>query len=93
MAASDQLSNLRARAKEAEDRVAAAQGKAKADLEQDVKRPAFGWRGRRFMEVLLRHRPPSISRKGAAFRPKQRSLLRRPGSFEGLVPIPEDLTP
>ena len=37
MAASDQLSKLRARAKEAEDRVAAAQGKAKADLEQDVK--------------------------------------------------------
>ena len=37
MAASDQLSKLSARAKEAEDRVAAAQGKAKADLEQDVK--------------------------------------------------------
>jgi hypothetical protein len=37
MAASDQLSKLRARAQEAEDRVAAAQGKAKADLEQDVK--------------------------------------------------------
>jgi hypothetical protein len=37
MAASDQLSKLRARAKEAEDRVAAAQGKGKADLEQDVK--------------------------------------------------------
>ena len=37
MAASDQLSKLRARAKEAEDRVAAAQGKAKADLERDVR--------------------------------------------------------
>jgi hypothetical protein len=36
MAASDQLSKLAARAKEAEDRIAAAQGKAKADLEQDV---------------------------------------------------------
>ena len=38
MAASDQLNKLRARAKEAEERVAAAQGKARADLEQDVKR-------------------------------------------------------
>src|SRR5688572_32856635 len=38
MAASDQLNKLRTRAKEAEERVAAAQGKARADLEQDVKR-------------------------------------------------------
>ena len=37
MALSDQLSKLAARAKEAEDRSAAAQKKAKADLEQDVK--------------------------------------------------------
>jgi aspartate oxidase len=37
MALSDQLSKLAARAKEAEDRTAAAQKKAKADLEQDVK--------------------------------------------------------
>jgi hypothetical protein len=36
MAAADQLTKLAARAKEAEDRAAAAQGKAKADLEQDV---------------------------------------------------------
>jgi hypothetical protein len=36
MAASDQLAKLAARAKEAEDRAAAARGKAKADLEQDV---------------------------------------------------------
>jgi hypothetical protein len=36
MAASDELTKLAARAKEAEDRAAAAQGKAKADLEQDV---------------------------------------------------------
>jgi hypothetical protein len=36
MAASDQLTKLAARAKEAEDRAATAQGKAKADLEQDV---------------------------------------------------------
>ena len=36
MPASDQLTRLAARAKEAEDRGAAAQGKAKADLEQDV---------------------------------------------------------
>ena len=37
MALSDQLSKLAAKAKEAEDRAAAAQGKAKADLEKDVK--------------------------------------------------------
>ena len=36
MPASDQLTRLAARAKEAEDRAATAQGKAKADLEQDV---------------------------------------------------------
>jgi hypothetical protein len=36
MAVSDQLSKLAARAKEAEDRAAAAQTKAKADLQQDV---------------------------------------------------------
>ena len=36
MAASDQLSKLAAKAKEAEDRAAAAQTKAKADLQQDV---------------------------------------------------------
>jgi len=37
MALSDQLSKLAARAKQAEDRTAAAQTKAKAELEQDVK--------------------------------------------------------
>ena len=37
MVLSDQLSKLAAKAKEAEDRAAAAQGKAKAQLEQDVK--------------------------------------------------------
>jgi hypothetical protein len=37
MALSDQLTKLAARAKEAEDRAAAAKSKAKADLEQDVK--------------------------------------------------------
>jgi hypothetical protein len=37
MALSDQLSKLAAKAKEAEDRAAAAQGKAKADLQKDVK--------------------------------------------------------
>lgn len=36
MAVSDQLTKLAARAKEAEDRAAAAQGQAKADLERDV---------------------------------------------------------
>jgi hypothetical protein len=36
MAASDELTKLAARAKEAEDRAAAARGKAKADLEHDV---------------------------------------------------------
>jgi len=36
MAVSDQLSKLAARAKEAEDRAAAGQAKAKADLEKDV---------------------------------------------------------
>jgi hypothetical protein len=36
MAVSDQLTQLAARAKEAEDRAAAAQGKARADLERDV---------------------------------------------------------
>jgi hypothetical protein len=36
MAVSDQLTKLAARAKEAEDRAAAAQGKARADLERDV---------------------------------------------------------
>jgi hypothetical protein len=36
MALSDQLTRLAARAKEAEDHTAAAQDKAKADLEQDV---------------------------------------------------------
>ena len=36
MAVSDQLSKLAARAKEAEDRAAAAQAKAKDDLQQDV---------------------------------------------------------
>lgn len=36
MAASDELTKLAARAKEAEDRAAAARGKAKAELEQDV---------------------------------------------------------
>jgi hypothetical protein len=36
MAVSDQLTKLAARAKEAEDRAAAAQGKARADLEHDV---------------------------------------------------------
>ena len=36
MAVSDQLTKLAARAKEAEDRAAAAQGKASADLEKDV---------------------------------------------------------
>jgi hypothetical protein len=37
MALSDQLSKLSIRAKQVEDRAAAAQGKAKADLEQEVK--------------------------------------------------------
>ena len=37
MALSDQLTKLAAKAKEAEDRAAAAKTKAKADLEQDVK--------------------------------------------------------
>src|SRR5262249_49903627 len=37
MALSDQLTKLAARAKEAEDRTAAAQGKAKAELEDEVK--------------------------------------------------------
>jgi hypothetical protein len=36
MAVSDQLTSMAARAKEAEDRAAAADGKAKADLERDV---------------------------------------------------------
>jgi len=36
MALSDQLTGLAARAKEAEERAAAAQGKAKADLQADV---------------------------------------------------------
>jgi hypothetical protein len=36
MALSDELTKLAARAKEAQDRAAAAQGKAKADLEEDV---------------------------------------------------------
>jgi hypothetical protein len=36
MAVSDQLTRLAARAKKAEDRAAAAQGKARADLERDV---------------------------------------------------------
>ena len=36
MAVSDQLTKLAARAKEAEDRAAAAQGKGRADLERDV---------------------------------------------------------
>ena len=36
MAVSDELTKLAARAKEAEDRAAAAQGKAKSDLERDV---------------------------------------------------------
>jgi hypothetical protein len=36
MALSDELTKLAARAKEAEDRAAAAQGKARAELEQDV---------------------------------------------------------
>jgi len=36
MALSDQLADLAARAKEAEDRAAAAHGKAKADLQADV---------------------------------------------------------
>ena len=36
MALSDQLTGLATRAKEAEDRAAAAQGKAKVDLEADV---------------------------------------------------------
>jgi hypothetical protein len=36
MALSDELTKLAVRAKEAEDRAAAARGKAKADLEQDV---------------------------------------------------------
>ena len=36
MALSDQLTDLTARAKEAEDRAGAAQGKAKADLQADV---------------------------------------------------------
>jgi len=36
MVLSDELTKLAARAKEAEDRAAAARGKAKADLEQDV---------------------------------------------------------
>jgi len=38
MAASDELTRLAARAKEAEDRATAAQGMAKADLQQDVAR-------------------------------------------------------
>jgi Cu/Ag efflux pump CusA len=38
MVVSDQLSKLAARAKEAEDRAAAAQNKARAELEQDVER-------------------------------------------------------
>ena len=38
MALSDQLSKLAARAKELEDHAAAAEAKAKSDLEQDVKR-------------------------------------------------------
>jgi hypothetical protein len=38
MALSDQLTKLAARAKELEDHAAAAQAKAKSDLEQDVKR-------------------------------------------------------
>src|SRR5689334_19225584 len=37
MALSDQLTRLAAKAKEAEDRAAAAKSKAKAELEQDVK--------------------------------------------------------
>ena len=37
MALSDQLTKLAARAKDAEDRVAAAQNKARAELEKDVK--------------------------------------------------------
>jgi hypothetical protein len=37
MALSDQLSKLSVRAKQVEDRAVAARGKAKADLEQDVK--------------------------------------------------------
>jgi hypothetical protein len=37
MALSDELTKLSARAKEAEDHAAAAQGKAKAELEQEVK--------------------------------------------------------
>jgi predicted nucleic acid-binding Zn-ribbon protein len=36
VALSDQLTELAARAKDVEDRAAAAQSKAKADLEQDV---------------------------------------------------------
>ena len=40
MAVSDQLSKLAARAKEAEDRAAAAQAKATATLEQDVEQRA-----------------------------------------------------
>jgi hypothetical protein len=38
MALSDQLSKLAARAKEAEDHAVAAKGKAKGDLQQDVKK-------------------------------------------------------
>ena len=38
MALSDQLTQLAARAKEAEDRAAAVQGKAKADVQADVEK-------------------------------------------------------
>ena len=63
MAASDQLTKLAAQAKEAEDRVAAARGKAKADLEQDLRQPA----------PRLRPRPTSCSRRRMQAKESSRS--------------------
>jgi len=47
MALSDQLTNLAARAKELEDRAAAAKTKKKSDLEQDVKSTRVSAEGRK----------------------------------------------
>ena len=52
-------------------------GKALVDLDPSVETLPHD------LHVLLRHRPPSISRRSAAFRPKR--LLRQPGGFEGLL--------
>ena len=43
------------------------------------------------LDVLLRHRPRSITRKGAAFRPKR--LLRQPGGFEGCLLVAVGIDP